>query len=182
MSEVKMVVPGQIQRAPNLPATGIVKRIFRQEYMVLLLVLLGVIAAFAGISKGVTLTESNIASVWTQSSSRGIASIGQLFVILAGGIDISVGGNALMCAIIGAKLMTGLTGGVPTGPIVIVLLAGLAVGLANGGLVSRVGIPALIATLGVWQMTDGAAVVGSQFASFQKVWGFLAVGLSLACR
>jgi ribose/xylose/arabinose/galactoside ABC-type transport system permease subunit len=89
-----------------------------------------------------------------QSSTRGIAGIGQLFVLLTGGIDLSVGGLAILTAIVGARLMTGTTA-FPYGPIALMLVLGIVVGTVNGTLVSRVGMPPLIVTLGMWQITKG---------------------------
>jgi ribose/xylose/arabinose/galactoside ABC-type transport system permease subunit len=134
------------------------RRFIRHENGVLVTILIGLIVALGGMTRGGTLTLGNARNVWLQSSTRGIASIGQLFVILTAGIDLSIGGVALMGAILGASLMTGKTG-LPLGDIAIMLLFGLAIGAANGALVSRVPMPALIATLGMWQMTDGGAFI-----------------------
>jgi len=131
-------------------------RFIRHENGVLVTILVGIIAALGGMTRGATLTVGNAKNVWLQSSTRGIASIGQLFVILTAGIDLSVGGLGLMVAILGASLMTGKTG-LPLGDIAIMLLFGIGIGAANGSLVSRVPMPALIATLGMWQMTQGGA-------------------------
>jgi len=53
------------------------------------------------------------------------------------------------------------TTAVPVGPIAVLLLFGLGVGCFNGSLVSRLGIPALIVTLGVWEASHGAAFLMS---------------------
>ena len=137
---------------------SIAKRILRHESAVLVLILMALMAGLGGMTRGATLTRSNISNIWLQSSSRGIASIGQTFVILTSGIDISVGGLALLVTIVGASLMTGRTE-VPLGAIGIMLLVGLGVGVFNGTMVSRIGMPALIVTLGMWQVTKGLGYV-----------------------
>jgi len=123
-----------------------------------------IIATLGGITKGLTVSRANVRNVLLQSASRGVASIGQAFVILTAGIDLAVGGIALLAANLGAGLMT--TAGVynivptpfpPVAGLLIMLLAGLGVGAINGLFVSRVGMPALIVTLAVWRMTIGGS-------------------------
>lgn len=117
-------------------------------------ILLIMIAVLGIITKGLTVTRSNITNIWLQSSMRGIAAMGQLFVILTAGIDLSIGGVALTVAILGAKLMTGQPT-ISVTAIVAMLAVGTGIGVFNGSLVSRIGMPALIVTLGMWQMTKG---------------------------
>jgi putative xylitol transport system permease protein len=53
-------------------------------------------------------------------------------------------------------LMTGTTA-FPVGPIAVMLLVGAGVGSVTGSIVSRIGVPALIVTLGLWQVCRGSA-------------------------
>ena len=154
----------------------IVKRLTRHENAVLAAILVAMIAGMAGVSKGFTITPGNISNVWLQSSIRGIASVGQLFVILTGGIDIAVGGTALLTGVLGASFMTSelsrniLGASLPLSAGLLVMLAiGLGVGLVNGLLVSRVGVPALIVTLGMWQVTKGGAFIVCRGAAIYKL-------------
>jgi len=139
------------------------QRVFRHENAALTFVLIGVIFGMAGVSRGATLSVGNMMNILLQSAMRGIAAVGQGMVILTAGIDVSVGGNAQMCLILGGGLMTSselniIGHPLPLGLTVpIILLAGTAWGVFNGVMVSRVGIPALISTLGVWQITAGIA-------------------------
>jgi len=143
-------------------AKEIAKRFFGHENAILGFVLAGIIGAMAGITGRKSLGATNMMNILLQSSMRGVSSIGQAFVIFTAGIDLSVEGVVLMSAILGATLMTKVPFfsivshpwpffvGVP-----IMLLMGTAWGVVNGSLVSRVGIPPLIATLGIWQITNG---------------------------
>jgi len=139
-------------------ARDIAQRISRHENALIAGILIVIIAVMAGITRGATLTKANFSHILLHSSTRGIASIGQTLVILTAGIDVSVGGLALMCAILGASIMKGTTG-FPVGAIACALLLGLGIGAVNGSLVSRIGMPALIVTLGMWQVTRGGAYV-----------------------
>jgi len=110
----------------------------------------------AVLTKGTTLRRENLVNIWLHSSVSGIVSVGQAFVILTSGIDLSVGGLALMIANLGASLMTGQ----PTVPIWVLptmLLVAVGVGAFNGSLVSRIGMPALIVTLAVWRINQGVS-------------------------
>jgi putative xylitol transport system permease protein len=137
-------------------AREIVRRFFRYENAVLAVILIALIAGMGVMTKGLTLTRGNISNIWLQSSTRGIAAIGQLFVLLTAGIDVSIGGIGLVAAVLGASLIDGTTG-FPATAIAIMLLLGLGLGAFNGSLVSRIGMPSLIVTLGMWIMTGGGA-------------------------
>jgi ribose/xylose/arabinose/galactoside ABC-type transport system permease subunit len=140
----------------------VARRILRHENAVLGIVLGALVAVMAVITKGKSAIPANMSNVMLQSSIRGVASVGQAFVILSAGIDLSVGGVSLMCAILGAGLMTqsqplslvsspwSIAAATP-----VMLLMGIGLGSANGALVSRTGIPPLIASLGIWEITKG---------------------------
>ncbi len=154
------------QRPKPVTATGkdIAKRVFRHENAVLGIVLIVLIAAMAVVSKGLTVTRANMVNVLLQSSIRGIASLGQAFVMLTAGIDLSVGGVALFTAILGGSMTTLSswlnTVGHPVSPYIVLplmLLVGAGWGALNGSLVSRIGMPSLIVTLGIWQILRALA-------------------------
>jgi len=161
-------------------------QLVRHENTVLAIVLIGLTAVFGVITKGITTSVSNMTNILLQSSIRGVASVGQAFVILSAGIDVSVGGMALFCSILGASLMTGETAMNPAGhqisiflAIPIMLVAGMAWGLLNGSLVSRARMPALIVTLAMWRITTGAAFGACRGGSIGRLpdqFGFLGAG------
>ena len=85
-----------------------------------------------------------------------IVGIGQSFVMITGGIDLSIGSVAGMSSMISATLMT--AGKMdPWLACVITLVACCAVGLLNGLLVSITKLPAFIATLGTMIIARGIA-------------------------
>jgi len=86
-----------------------------------------------------------------------ILAAGQLFVIIAGEFDLSVGAIITTVVIVAARLI----GGDPnrTWPIIALLLAGgVVVGLANGLITTRLGVPSFITTLGMMLMLNGATL------------------------
>jgi ribose transport system permease protein len=141
-------------------AKQIFRNFMRHENAVLGVVLVVVIVALGVVTKGQTLTRNNITNIWIQSASKGVAALGQAFVLISGGLDISIGGIGLVAAIVGSHLMTGQAG-FPVVAVGVMFLLGIAFGTLNGTIVSRIGMPALIVTLGMWRITDGIAYMVS---------------------
>lgn len=108
----------------------------------------------------------NIMNLMQQSAVPGITSIGMTLVILVGEIDLSVGSVAALGGMISAVLLD--KGVVPVLAVAVALLAGIAVGLVNGLVVTYFRVPAFIATLATMTaargltllMTDGKPVFG----------------------
>ena len=85
------------------------------------------------------LTVSNLVNVVEQTSINAIVAVGMTFVILSGGIDLSVGS---IVALAGVVLGTSLQAGHPlTVALSLALAAGTACGLGNGALISWGGLP-----------------------------------------
>jgi ribose/xylose/arabinose/galactoside ABC-type transport system permease subunit len=91
--------------------------------------------------------------------------------MLTGGIDISLFGIGVLAGVVGASLMTArfdlnLIGDpVPMAVGLLVMVAvGLIMGAINGGIVAKLRVPALIVTLGTWQIGQGLAqIVGGGY-------------------
>ena len=139
--------------------------LFRHENATLAIVLIAITGGLAVLSRGLTISRTNLSNILVASSIMGIASVGQTFVILTAGIDLSIGGSAVMSSLLGAALITGFRGfpqlavGVA---IVIMLLFAAGVGAINGLGVTRIGMPPLILTLGMWQILGGSALLTTQ--------------------
>src|SRR2546421_4452397 len=97
----------------------------------------------------------NLQDLGRQMAVVGLIAIGETFVIITAGIDLSVGS---LIGLGGIIMASELLGGLPT-PLVIatVLLFWLAVGLLNGFLVSAAKIPPFIVTLGMLGILRGMA-------------------------
>lgn len=100
------------------------------------------------------LTPTNIFNVLTRSAFIGIIAIGATFVIISGGIDLSVGSMAAFLAGAMILFMNAVNGGAipPVGVVLLgvglVLVGGLVAGAANGIAITRGRIEAFIVTLG----------------------------------
>ncbi len=103
------------------------------------------------------LTGNNLANLARQVAIFGILAIGQLMVILTGGIDLSVGSILGLAGAVTAQL---LVSGVPIIPAILIgVVVGGVLGLANGVLVTRFKLPPFIATLGMLGIARGIVLV-----------------------
>jgi len=105
-------------------------------------------------------TVNNILNVLRQVSVVGILAVGMTFVILAGGIDLSVGAVMALAGTMAAGLMVnmGLPGGIG---LAAALLVGLGLGLFNGALVAWGRMPAIIVTLATMGIARGLGLIYS---------------------
>ena len=123
------------------------------------------------------LTVSNLLNIAQQTSINAIVAAGMTFVILSGGIDLSVGSIvALSGVVLGALLQGGIS---PSIAIPGAIAAGTACGLLNGLIVSIGGLPPFIATLGMMSVARGTALVfteGRPVSGFDDGFRWLATG------
>ncbi len=89
-----------------------------------------------------------------------ILAAGQLFVIVSGGFDLSVG-SLVTLTVLGASMITGGDPGATWFAIPALYAVGLAVGLTNGLVVAYLKVPSIIATLGMLLSVNGAAMMWS---------------------
>lgn len=122
----------------------------------ILMVLLFLIIIFSVLS-GNFLSVNTLVTILKQISITGITSIGMCFVILTGGIDLSVGSIAAVTAVSAAMFMQKGWGSVP-GVIASLCLA-LLFGMINGFSVTKLHMPPLIATLGTQTALRGVAYI-----------------------
>jgi ribose transport system permease protein len=103
------------------------------------------------------LTVSNLLNVLEQTSINAIVAVGMTYVIISGGIDLSVGS---VLAVAGIALALALQGGVPaTAAVLVALATGTACGLVNGLLITFGRLPPFIATLGMMSVARGIALM-----------------------
>ncbi|MFL6144612.1 MAG: ABC transporter permease [Labedaea sp.] len=101
------------------------------------------------------LNESNISTMLRLAAAIGVVSVGMTFVIISGGIDLSVGSLVALCGVWMTTVATQ-----SYGPVVMVLCAlvvGLACGLVNGVLIAFGRIVPFIATLAMYASAKGLA-------------------------
>jgi ribose transport system permease protein len=119
------------------------------------LVALVLLAAFATARYERFLTEENLTNVLRQNSMLGLVALGMTFVILTGGIDLSVGSLVAVAGVVAA----GLAGqGTPVA-VAAGVAVGAALGLTNGLLIAKARIQPFIMTLAMMIAARGLALV-----------------------
>jgi ribose transport system permease protein len=105
------------------------------------------------------LTSRNLSNVARQISVVGIVSLGEALVIIAGGIDLSVGSIIGLSAVLTALAAT--DPGSPLLGLLTALVTGTVVGAINGLLVTKARINPFITTLGTLSVARGAALLAT---------------------
>jgi ribose transport system permease protein len=131
-----------------------------QSPLTLPLVGLVVVSVLMALASPNFFSLDNLLNVLRQVSIVGILAVGMTFVILTGGIDLSVGAVMALVGTITAGLMvnSGLPG---EAALAVGLLLGLAIGLFNGALVAWGKMPSIIVTLATMGMARGIALIYS---------------------
>jgi erythritol transport system permease protein len=145
-------------------------------------VLIALVILFSALAPSF-LTANNLAILSKHVAISAILAIGMTFVVLTGGIDLSVGSVAGLGGMVAGYL---LTQGIPLGGVVhylpvatvILLTLGvcLVVGVLNGWLVAKAGVAPFIATLGTLYIARGAALLLSNGKTFPNLAGQAARG------
>src|SRR6185437_4552369 len=131
----------------------------------LFIVLVALIAIFAGIDGSTFFSLSNLQVVLTTQATYGVISLAVTVALVVGEVDLSVGG--VMGAVAGVMALM-VSDGVPTGlALVLALLLGAAFGLVNGLLVTYGRLSSIIATLATGTISTGIglAIVGPNTVS-----------------
>lgn len=151
---------------PNLTATDLRlgQRLgfqggFRGLNVLIALILL--CAFFWWQNPGVFTKPANLAVIMRFVATFGILGIGEILVIITGGIDLSVGSMTALTGVLVAWLIINGAFGIASfgviPAIILVLLFSAAVGLWHGFFVTKVGVPPFIITLGTWLIARGLA-------------------------
>jgi len=135
---------------------GRIKSLFEKPEINVLIALLALCIALSFASP-FFLTPKNIVNVLRQFSLIAILAVGQAMIIITGGIDLSVGSLVGFTACFGAWVAK--SGASPEITLIAILGIGAVVGLANGLLVTKVGIAPFIATLGMMSITRGFSLL-----------------------
>ena len=131
-----------------------------------------VIALFSLVPEvqGRFLRFANLKSVATQSVIVALGALGMTLIIISGGIDLSAASSIALSSVITAYAIN--AGIPPLAALVLGVLTGGAVGLANGVLVTRLRLIPFIVTLGMMGIARGAAkwIAGNQKIDAPMTW------------
>lgn len=102
-------------------------------------------------------TGINISNLLKQNSAIGIVAIGELVVILTGGIDLSVGAIVSMSTVVVSLMLK--SGSSISVSIIVTLLIGILAGIINGTLITKLRIIPFIATLATQNIFSGIGLL-----------------------
>jgi len=172
-------LPNPAGASPAEAGTGRGLSLLQRIAPVAIWVVLLVLTVVSSLISPVFFTTRNISTLLKQAASLGIVSVGQTLVILTGGIDLSVASVMALMSVLAASLMIGQTSlFVPVS--LFCLAVAVLIGLVNGFLVTKLKIPAFIATLGMILVVQGIRFVytgGSPRGSISPALSFIGAGM-----
>jgi ribose transport system permease protein len=145
----------------EVPASR-VQRLLRLQALQIVLILAVIVAVFGVLEPEAFLSVFNLRGIVVNTSILAVLGVGMTFVIITGGIDLSVGSVLVLSGVIASKVMVAAGGqgwGVALLGIGVASVCGLACGLLNGVLIAKLRVPPLIVTLGTMGATLGIAQI-----------------------
>ncbi len=133
------------------------KQNLKRENIGIILFLVVLFIVFS-ITSDTFLKPRNLFTILRQVSVLGICAFGGAAVLLIGGIDLSVGSCAAFTGVFTALLIQKAGLSIPVSCIMGVILGGV-VGLINGSIITKIGIPPIVTTLGTMTLFRGLAYV-----------------------
>jgi ribose/xylose/arabinose/galactoside ABC-type transport system permease subunit len=122
-------------------------------------VLLVIVVTTASILAPGFFTYTNLTNTLIAASITAVTGLGMTFAIAMGGFDLSVGSVQVLTAIVVASLISIVD---PPLAILGAVLTGLAIGLLNGVLISKLRLPAFVVTFGMMSVIRGVALLVTQ--------------------
>lgn len=121
------------------------------------------------------LKRENLLNITNQIAVIAIIAVGMTVVIIAGGIDLSVGSLIALAAVVACSLIRDVAGGANAGALGMIfsclaaVVASGAVGAMTGAVITRFLVPPFVVTLGVMLMASGGAYLLAQGQSVYQV-------------
>lgn len=137
-----------------------------------------ILCVFFSVASQEFLSMSNLSNIIRQVSINGILAVGMTFVILTGGIDLSVGSVMALTGTIMAGMMINY-GLPPIAAVLIGMVLGAAIGFINGAFTAYAKIPGIIVTLAMMEMARGAALLytgGYPLSGLPSSYSFIGQG------
>ncbi|WP_372524727.1 ABC transporter permease [Piscinibacter sp.] len=135
-----------------------------------------VLMIFFSVASPNFLQADNLVAILQATAVNGVLAVACTFVIITGGIDLSVGTLMTFCAVMAGVFLT--YWGLPIGwGVFAALFFGALSGLVSGGLIAKLKVPPFIATLGMMMLLKGLSLVvsGTRPIYFNDTPGFPAI-------
>jgi ribose transport system permease protein len=146
----------QVAIKPPTGTSAKISGVFRNQGLSMLVILVIMWAVLAFLSP-YFFTVDNLFEITLQTAVIAIIAAGETFVIISGGIDLSVGSVFACAAVIGGLVYTSTQNLYLA--LAATILAGAMFGLTNGLLITKVRVPPFIATLGMMGIARGFALI-----------------------
>ncbi len=143
-------------RAPRRPSSALTSFVVASRYMPVYIAI-GLLVVVASIWAPATLRGPGLSAIAPFGTFLAITALGQMLVIMTGGIDLSVPGTFTLAAVVTVGVGRGADDRIWTAIGIAIVLA-VIVGLVNGILIGGLGLNALIVTLAVGQIVTGIAI------------------------
>jgi ribose/xylose/arabinose/galactoside ABC-type transport system permease subunit len=142
------------------------------RYAVVLLLLVAIFVYFS-VSQSDFLSQANIENLLTSSSILFVVSIGMTFVVLTGGIDLSVGSLLALSGIVLSTLFNDWGLNAPLAVVLTCVIAAIVGGAVNGVLIGKVGLSFFVVTLGTLSLYRGIVNIWSDTETTYITSGFV---------
>lgn len=136
----------------------------RSRELMLLGIIIVIIAVVSLISPQF-LSKRNFLNILRANSINGIMALGMMFLILTGNIDVSVGASMMAC---GGVFVTLVLQHMPDESVfgyiavfAVSIVTGIIIGLINGSFTTFLGIPSIVATLGMYSVLSGSISIAT---------------------
>ena len=136
------------------------KSLLRSDATQMLLAFAGLLAlcVIFSVASPIFLTFDNISGILLATAVNGVLALGVTFIIITGGIDLSVGTVMTLSAVMTGVFITNWGLPIPIG-VLAGLLTGALAGFLNGTIIAKMKIPPFIATLGIMMVAKGLSLV-----------------------
>ena len=166
----------------NIQSKGFDIRAFLMKNMVVV-ILIALILGFGLTTGGKFFLPNNLVNLTTQMAINAMLSAGLTYVIILGGIDISVGSVAALAGVVSTLIATKIPGLSAFGSIPILIFPALLVGLICGSfigfMISRMNVVPMIATLAMQTIGRGLCFIfsgGTAVSGIPKPYSFVGAG------
>ena len=143
-------------RQEDIPKRSIKKLILNFRVELAILAIEWILLYLLHLKTGTAMKPVNLKNVLQVASPYTMLAMGQLLVLITGGIDLSMGSVFSLSGMVGSAVMYNY--GIPAG-VLAMLAVGLAFGLFNGFLITRTGLAPFIVTLATSQIASSLAYI-----------------------
>lgn len=165
MMAIKDVVGAQPDRSTGVGPKVDVRKLTdlaKAQSLVIFVVLVAIVIGFAILAPNTFAQPSNLRLIAQNAAILLVLGVGATFVIVTGGIDLSVGSVLVFSGVTASLVMKAIGGdgwATALAGLAVAVLSGVVWGIVNGLLIAKAKVPAMIVTLGTMGIALGIALV-----------------------